>query len=302
MNPIFRPQLAHLLRHALMPLLWLAAGHSLAQTCPPAGQSRDQLQQLKAAKWQVEKAATRQTLALALLPCLAHSEPLLRDELAFEALQFWMRSNALDVATVQHIRSTLLARLAQPDEQGFAHPFAALVLAEVARVDRKQPFLSAAERSDLVQQACSFLTAVRDYRGFDARHGWRHAVAHGADWLLQLSLNPQLGRTEQQAMLTALASQITPAGHAYQYGEGERLMQPVLYLAQKGDINAAAWEAWLQGLLPAAKGPTTAATLAARHNLHGFLLPLYFALQEGADGPARQNLLPVVKKALRDLG
>ena len=196
----------------------------------------------------------------------------------------------------------MLARLKQPDEAGFAHPFAVLVLAEVARIDRKQPFLSAAERLDLVQQACAFLTAVRDYRGFEAQHGWRHAVAHGADWLLQLSLNPQLTLPQQQAMLTALASQITPLGHSYQYGEGSRLMQPVFYLAQRGELNGAAWETWLQSLLPAAKGPTNASTLAARHNLQGFLLPLYFALQEAADGPARQNLLPVVKKALRDLG
>ena len=31
--------------------------------------------------------------------------------------------------------------------------------------------------------------SVRDYRGFDAKQGWRHGVAHGADLLLQLSRN-----------------------------------------------------------------------------------------------------------------
>lgn len=52
---------------------------------------------------------------------------------------------------------------------------------------------------------------MRDLRGFDAVQGWRHGVAHGADLLLQLALNPALRRVQAEALLAAIASQVLPA-------------------------------------------------------------------------------------------
>ena len=46
----------------------------------------------------------------------------------------WMRGEKLTPATVQALRTTLLPRLTAADPQGFSRPFAALALAEVARV------------------------------------------------------------------------------------------------------------------------------------------------------------------------
>ena len=75
---------------------------------------------------------------------------------------------------------------------GFAQPFAALALAEVARVDRVAPIFTADERAVLVTAATNYVRSVRDYRGFDDVQGWRHGVAHGADFLMQLVLNGEL--------------------------------------------------------------------------------------------------------------
>lgn len=285
--------------------LGTAPGTAVA-SCPPAGHSKESLLVLKAKQFKLDDGAQAQTLALALLPCLSDPDPLLRDEIGFEALQALMRSNQLNQPTLFKLRSALLLQLKPDanDKQGFAQPFAALMLAEVARVDRKQAFLSLEERQQMVDAACTFLSGVRDYRGFDEKSGWRHGVAHGADFMLQLALNPALSREQHEAMLGALLSQIAPAKHAYQYGEGERLMTPVYYLAIRSQLSSVDWQAWFTRLLAPYKAAAqnTQAKLTLRHNLNGFLLPLYFSLQEGSDAEVRKKLLPAVVLALKELG
>ncbi|MEN9864814.1 MAG: hypothetical protein RL748_404 [Pseudomonadota bacterium] len=289
--------------------LVLVAGTAVATpaaSCPPAGHSKASLLALKTKQFKLDDASQAPTLALALLPCLSDPDPLLRDEIGFEALQALMRNNQLNQPTLYQLRSALLQQLKPDpnDQQGFAQPFAALMLAEVARADRKQPFLSPQERQQMVDAASTFLTSVRDYRGFDEKSGWRHGVAHGADFMLQLALNPALERAQQETILTALLSQIAPAKHAYQYSEGERLMAPLYYLAMRAPLSGTDWQAWFTRLLAPFKAApqNTQAKLTLRHNLNGFLLPLYFTLQESSDAEVRKKLLPAVVLALKELG
>lgn len=288
----------------------LAAGlllHSAAlAACPPAGLSRAQLAELRAAKWDVPDAARRQALAAGMLDCLADPDPVLRDEAAFEALQTWMRGGRLDTSTLQALRASLLARLKAPDPTGFGQPFAALALAEVVRADRIARFMSTEERGAIADAGTAWLAAVRDYRGFDPREGWRHGVAHGADLMLQLAVHPALTRAQQLAILSAVAAQLSAPGaqaapHVYRYGEGERLMAPVFYLARRSALEAADWEAWFAALPAPARGPASDAVLAQRHNLKSFLFPLYVNLAESRDAAQRERVLPFVTKALRQL-
>ena len=213
--------------------------NSASAACLPGGMPRNELLALKAAKWQVPDDARRQQLALGMVYCLADPDPVLRDEIGFEALSAWMRGDKLTTATVQSLRTILLPRLAAADPQGVIRPFAALTLAEVARRDRLKPYLSSAERQELLTAAAAYLSGVRDYRGYDEQSGWRHGVAHGADLMLQLALNPALGKPAHETILAAIASQVLPA-HSYIYGEGERLMAPVFYLARQTFVTAVA--------------------------------------------------------------
>ena len=188
------------------------------------------------------------------------------------------------------------------DADGFRRPFAALALSEVARVDRLQPFLSREQRADLVRAATTYLASVRDYRGFDAREGWRHGVAHGADLLLQLSLNPAVDRGQLDAILAAVASQAMPPGaHFYVYGEGDRLMAPVFYIGRRGILGVDDWNAWFLALTARRSLPAVAtqASLADRHNLASFLLPLYASLKENGDAQMQARMLPGVAAALK---
>lgn len=294
------------LRRPLAVLALVAAAPAQA-ACPPSGETLASLQALKAQAWQradlQADVAARDTLALALLACLEHPDPALRDGIAFELLQSGLRGGPLGGPLLHAMRQRLQARLAAPpDEAGFGQPFAALVLAEVARVDRLKPFLSAVERASLVDSAVAYLAGVRDRRGFDAREGWRHGVAHGADLMLQLSLNPALLRHQADAMLQAIASQVLPVGaHAWTHGEPARLAAPVFQLARRGLLAAEDWQRWFDGLTRRPTGDTqiTPAALARRHNLQAFLTVLYTTVQESAVPEPKALLLPALRQALR---
>ncbi|SFF62886.1 Protein of unknown function [Duganella sp. CF458] len=276
-----------------------AMGHAApasAITCPAA-----ELRAAKAAKWQVDDSARRQVLALQALSCLSSPDPVERDELAFEGLQAWMRADKLETATVQELRARLTAQLQAPDPQGFARPFAALVLADVARMDRVKPYLSAEQRSQLVGAATDYLRGVSDYRGFDEKEGWRHGVAHAADIMLQLSLNPALGRAEHDQMLAAIASQVAPPGeHFYHYGEGERLMAPIFYLSRAKTLECSDWDAWFARLAaPRTPASTQQALLARKHNLNAFLQPLFINISESRHEAQRNCLKPLLLRTMK---
>ncbi len=292
-------------RFAALLCLFLGAQGAAEAACPPGTSTKFALQVLKQVGWKVADEGPRQALAIALLDCLASPDPELRDGIAFDALSTWARGRALTPATLKTIRATLVPRLAPDaaDEAGFAQPFATLVLAEVARADRVQPYLTDAERGELVRAGTAYLAAVHDYRGFDAVDGWRHGVAHGADLLLQLSLNLALDRAQLDAILAAVASQVMPPGHFYIYGEGERLMAPVFYVGRRGLLTTAEWSAWFARLAARRVKPAqaTQASLAAGHDLAAFLLPLYASLKESGSSEMQAQMLPGVAAALKSL-
>ena len=277
----------------------------VADRCPPGNYSLARLQQLKADEFRMTDAVARQHLALDLVACLGDPRPELRDGIAFEAMSTWMRRGELDVKNLRRLRDALLPMLHDTDARGFRAPFAALVLSEVARTDRIKPWLSADERDALVSAAADFLAGVRDYRGFSDGEGWRHGVAHGADFVLQLALNPALDKPQLDRLLTAIAGQVAPAETAfYHFGEPERLARPVMYIAQRGIYGEGEWKSWFEKILrPAPLASWDAAFsseagLAKRHNTMGCLLALHATASESNDAGIRA-LLPVVREGLK---
>ena len=286
----------------LILLLALLAAPAFA-ACPPEGQTRESLQALKLLKFTVPDAVERQTLANGLLDCLGDPDPTLRDGIAYEALTQWMRADQLDVEGLRALRDGLYAMLTADDATGFARPFAALTLSEVARTDRIKPWMTSEERAAMVDAAGKYVESVRDYRGFDDTEGWRHGVAHGADWLMQMALNPVLDRAQLDRILAAVATQVVPGtSHAYVFGEPGRLARPVMYAAKRGLHTEAEWQAWFTALVPklgeAAKAYNDAAWLARRHDLMAFLMSVYLEADQSDDTQLKQ-LKPAVVAALK---
>jgi len=287
-------------------LLAPAAG---AQTCPPAGMSRQQLVDLKAHGFTVPDEARRQSLALDLLPCLGSTDQQLRDSIAFEALSKWLRDKQLTAATAGTILERLMVQLASdhPDPAGVERPFAALTLAEVARFDRIEPFMTDRQLQQLVDASTRYLESIRDYRGFDEREGWRHAVAHTSDMMLQLAVNPRTSKAQLDQMLAAIATQVAPAGqHFYIYGEGNRLAQAVFYIAKRKLHTADEWRKWFEQV--SAPAPlanwgdawTSQRGIAKHQNTMQFLTTLYLYIRES--GSDFQDLvLPSIVAAVKPM-
>ncbi len=245
--------------------------------------------------------AQRNALALGLTACLSSPDPTLRDGIAFEALSHWLRARQLSVETMRALADDLQARLVADDPAGFEQPFAALVLSEVARADRIEAYMSNERRGMLLDASVDYFTSVRDYRGFDQREGWRHGVAHGADLMLQLALNPAFGKPELERIRDALATQVAPSDHFYVYGESERTARPVIFMAQRGLISEEEWTQWFAQFRVTGDSPyMSQAGLASIHNLKAFLQTVWLNARL-SQNTADDTLLPGAEAAIRAL-
>lgn len=252
--------------------------------------------------------ADRETMVLRLVSCLAETDPELRDSVAFSGLSHWLRASALEKETVNGLYTRLSKDVRQQknDPDGVYLPFAILTLSEVARVDRVSPFLESAERDAFSKLAADTMASTRDYRGFDDTLGWRHQVAHSADLLLQLILNPALSPASVMQLVESLQTQLSPAGHFYVYGEPERLARPVLYAMLRDDIPEEFWHSQLTKWATPAhidswdKAFTSNTGLAERHNRRAF----FSALLLGVSGSKQARLLalqPAIQAAMKKL-
>lgn len=273
--------------------------------CPPAGWNKAKLENLKAAKFEISDKGERERFAQDVVACLASPDPFLRDVVAFEALSHMLRADQLSPEVQVRIARDLLARLGAQDALGFERPFVALVLAEIVRADGIAAFLPQELRDTIAGAAVAFMRGVDDYRGFDEREGWRHGVAHGADLLMQLARNPKVTSVNQLTSIRdAVGAQLAPAGHFYIYGEPERLMQPIIMLAQRRSFDEGVWTAWFDNVTAAAPLRTwdeafqSQAGLAKRHNIRAFLYAVWLnaRLSENMDD---DRLLAGTEAALR---
>jgi hypothetical protein len=273
--------------------------------CPPQGYSREQLLDLRAGGFVLESAQDRDALALSLTACLSEPDPAVRDGVVFEGLSTWLRSGQLSPDTLKSLYATLLIQLGDTgDPNGFQQPFAALVLSEVARTDRIDPWMTAAMRGELVVSAARYLSAISDYRGFSETGGWRHGVAHGSDLVLQLVLNPNIDTGQVALLMNAVAEQVAPAGAVfYVYGEPGRLARAVFYAYTRGQVDEAFWQAWFERVSNPAPldgwgaAFTSQAGLAKRHNTMEFLLAMHLSASS-VEGELPERLDGLVMQAI----
>ncbi len=279
----------------LAPKAW--AGCALATQDPAA------LARWKQSGFAVDDADERFGKAELLIDCLGDPDPALRDGIAFEALSRWMREGVFEPETLRVMETRLQGQLEGSDAAGFRKPFAALALSELARTDRIQPWMTTAEREDMAQAAAGYLASVRDYRGYVDGEGWRHGVAHGADWAMQLGLNPALSPPQRIRLLDAIGTQVMPAGeHAYAFGEPMRLARAAVYTVARGGVAQADIDAWLSRLTaqlgPQPDGKAQAGWWIHRANLEGFLTAV-IALSGAAEAPALAGLAQASRTALQ---
>ncbi len=232
--------------------------------------------------------------------CLGDPDPAVRDRLAFEGLSSVMRSGGLEQRTMTELKTRLLDRLRRADITTIAASFSALTLSEVARTDRIKPWMTDTDRQDLIDAAAAFLDGISDYRAFTDKEGFVHAPAHGADFALQLALNPAITKPQLDKLLASLARQIAPKDPAVAYwaGEPDRLARAVVFIAQRKLHTDDEWKAWFAAVMepkPMASWGVAFSSevgIRRRHNVRAFLLSVFVSATTAEDAGIRQLISP----------
>lgn len=275
--------------------------------CHENGWDKAALLKLKNDEFKVEDKTIKQGIANQLMSCLASPDHSIRDGVAYTGLSKWLRANEFSNDVYLSMFDTLTKVLTSnvKDENGVYQPFAALMLSEVIRVDRKHPYLNEEQRELVVTVAANYLAAINDYRGFDDAIGWRHAVAHTADIMLQLALNPAITKIQLESLLAALNAQIGADNkHYYVHGEPKRMAIAVAYNFLTGKHTEAEWTQWLSKVTDPAPlhawqdSYKSEAGLAKLHNTQSFLNSFY-ALIKTSKNTTLMMMVPALEKAIQ---
>jgi hypothetical protein len=209
-----------------------------ADGVPPDGQSPDQL-------------------APRLVALLGQTDAAVRDGIAYTLLNRWLRTQpTISDAAARLLVPRLVANLqngvggAAESDGVFLRSFSALVLSDIALRDAASPFLSEAERADLLASALAYAGAETDLRGHTGVKGWAHAAAHIGDLLAALARNANIDQAGCKRILDAVAKlALRRHGYILHHGEDSRLARPVVEVLSRGAIDEAGFEAWARDLM-----------------------------------------------------
>lgn len=283
--------------------------NSLAKSCYTPKWSQKALLALAKQGFNIDSSVERDELALQLLTCLAVPQNNIRDGVAYSGISSWLRANKLSPNVYQTMFEKLLSDFGKKtiDDNQVYQPFIALMLAELARVDRKKSYLTTEQREFLVAKSTKYMINITDYRGFDAASGWRHNVAHTADIFLQLALNSAINKSQLSLMLEAIGQQVlSKKSHSYIYGEPKRLAMPLLYIFLQKQHTEKDWKNWLQQYITQAPNTNwqqaykSQQGLAKLHNAREFLNAM-FVLIADSENAQLQMLKPALTVAIKSL-
>jgi hypothetical protein len=249
-------------------------------------------------------------LARELVGYLGATDPDVRDGLATDVLERWIRKDArLSAEELRSLTATLYDGLAvgigaTNGDGVFGRSFSALILSMVAARDLATPFLRDEELTKMLDTAAWYAGAEADLRGHVDRLGWAHAAAHTADWLKFIARHPSLGAARSATVLTAVLSlTVRRHGALLHHGEDSRLAQPVLELLRTQQIDAAAFETWIgklvEPLLAKSAAAWDPALYAAQRNARNLLFTLYVLLSvEASPNPTQSAAIAILHKTI----
>jgi hypothetical protein len=193
-----------------------------------------------------EEALDADALAVELVSCLGSPDPDLRDRIGYELYTYWLRNDALTDETRRFLLASLSANLGDVSaDSSLRRSFSALILAELMRSDANRPFMTGAERADLLRVATGALTAENDFRGLEPDIGWVHPVAHLADLLWRFALHPDTTGEETALLLASVRSKVAPVTVSYAFNEGDRLARVVSTIVQRELVPADDIAEWI---------------------------------------------------------
>lgn len=232
----------------------------------------------------VPEGHTVESLTPELLTLLGSTDPVLRDQCAYEILATWIGKGQYGAAALESMAEQMLANLQRGfgEEDGiFLRTFSVLIVGEIIHRDSAHRFLADAEVHRMLDGVLAYLQAEQDQRNFVPEKGWAHACAHIADALRALAAHPVIGQEELLRILDGIAAKVAaPTEYPFLANEEDRLAMAAAAALKRAD--RAAVEGWLKGSSERnAWVPEFVAgrNLVVFHNAAGFLKSLYILLE-----------------------
>lgn len=169
---------------------------------------------------------------------LRSPDPVVRDLQAYATLATWIGTGVLAPEELRRLGDEMVARFGDPEIQ--ARTFAPLILDAVVSAGVFEPaWVPPFER---------WYVAEEDLRGHDAKLGWLHAIAHGADLLGTLGRLPAVEPVEMLRL--GIGRVLTPTAYVLRDLEDDRLGYALAATLTRADLTETDATGWLD---PAAR-------------------------------------------------
>lgn len=235
-------------------------------------------------------------LALALMPNLKSTDPVLRDDLSYS-----IEARILIDGLLSSEEVTELLNIAMSDEYlfsgigevetdtVFSRTFSVLVIAAALDADAETRILSPEQIHHIVSVVLEYIKREKDHRGYVDGKGWAHAVAHTADALDSCAHHPVLTVEERTAILNTIA-ELVVRSDSFTHNEDDRLAFPVYRIIQAQQITYDYLRDWIFELEPQD-------SMVRLDNVQHFLQSLYFLVfWEDVNHPILQDISVQLKK------
>ncbi|GAB2630218.1 DUF2785 domain-containing protein [Kribbella swartbergensis] len=225
---------------------------------------------------------------------LRSPDPVLRDTQAYAVLATWIGRGVLSTDQLRELGNEMITRFADPEVQ--ARTFAPLILDAIVSAGVFEPsWVPPFER---------WYVAEEDLRGYDAKLGRLHAVAHGADLLGTLGLHPAVEPV--QMLRLGIGRLLTPTPYVLRDLEDDRLGYALAATLTRADLTEADAIEWLDPALRALSNPAVEGIRPEVTNTIRTLRALYLLVDHGVRLPGSTTLTLVphrdqVKSRLADV-
>ncbi len=160
-------------------------------------------------------------LAAELCVMLGSPDPRVRDDTAYPVLAVWTGRGVLD-GHLAELGDQLIAQI--QDGPIYRRTFAAISLSWVVLRDARTGELDDGRVLRWLAAFGEWWPQETELRGWDARFGWLHAVAHGADALRAFGRSPRLAAPQLCDLLELVVDRLlTDHGYLYAHGEDDRI-------------------------------------------------------------------------------
>lgn len=231
--------------------------------------------------------------------------PAIRDELVYNSFCHAILEELLSTGDLLYLVQTIL-------EQDLLHyqgsekipatltrSFTALLLALILYADNNQDScyfhtLSEENRQEIFVAALSYLTQEEDTTGWSDTYGWVHAIAHGAEFLMQVGLHDNFPSDKMQDIWDCLLFVLKKPKKIFTAGEERRLAILITQLLIAGKLDQNQLADWVGQLELPDLSPQE---YFCRVNVENFLAAIFLQLEkaEQLDQPLKNAILTIWK-------